>query len=178
MLDIEPSYVRLSLKDIAAYVSQHGMWDLTCRLCTNKLGIGDNADNRFPESNKWNRCARCLEEERLLKQQELDDQIEAVSIDKERIAQLRRDRIQCKHISTVAILKFLADNEGKWCTWFGGFPNSVQNALLPDVFPDRLVLAKMSMLCRKGLVSGCWCGCRGDFEITVKGWDRLNYGND
>jgi len=40
--------------------------------------------------------------------------------------------------------------------------------LYPDL-PGRLVLAKMSKLIRAGLVSGCPCGCRGDFEITIKG---------
>lgn len=35
--------------------------------------------------------------------------------------------------------------------------------------PKRAVLGKMRMLIRRGLVDGCPCGCRGDFEITPKG---------
>lgn len=30
--------------------------------------------------------------------------------------------------------------------------------------PDPLVRAKARKLIRRGLLDGCWCGCRGDFE--------------
>ena len=33
----------------------------------------------------------------------------------------------------------------------------------------RLLLAKCGALIRKGLLSGCACGCRGDFELTPNG---------
>jgi hypothetical protein len=35
--------------------------------------------------------------------------------------------------------------------------------------PPKLLLAKAKRLDRRGLISGCACGCRGDFEITAKG---------
>jgi hypothetical protein len=35
--------------------------------------------------------------------------------------------------------------------------------------PPRLLLAKARRLDRRGLITGCACGCRGDFEITAKG---------
>jgi hypothetical protein len=35
--------------------------------------------------------------------------------------------------------------------------------------PERLLRAKMRMLHRRGLVEGCWCGCRGDVTLTSKG---------
>jgi hypothetical protein len=36
-----------------------------------------------------------------------------------------------------------------------------------------LAWAKMNMLIRRGLVHGCPCGCRGDYELTVKGCDFI-----
>lgn len=44
---------------------------------------------------------------------------------------------------------------------------------MPSDIPDKLALAKMRMLIRKGLVDGCGCGCRGDFELTGKGYAAL-----
>ncbi len=81
--------------------------------------------------------------------------------------------MQCKNIDTDAILRFLGRHQGEWCNWFSAsFPNSVQNAM-PSNVPPKLALAKMVMLIRSGLVSGCGCGCRGDFEVTDKGLARI-----
>lgn len=38
----------------------------------------------------------------------------------------------------------------------------------PDL-PFKVVAAKLSKLSRRGLVTGCDCGCRGDWELTTKG---------
>jgi hypothetical protein len=35
--------------------------------------------------------------------------------------------------------------------------------------PPRLLLAKAKRLCLRRLIDGCFCGCRGDFEVTAKG---------
>ena len=35
--------------------------------------------------------------------------------------------------------------------------------------PARLALAKIRRLMARGLVDGCDCGCRGDFELTEDG---------
>jgi hypothetical protein len=35
-------------------------------------------------------------------------------------------------------------------------------------FPDKVVLAKAKRLVKRGLISGCTCGCRGDFEIMTE----------
>lgn len=43
----------------------------------------------------------------------------------------------------------------------------VQEAL-PE-FPPKVVAAKLSRLLRRGLLTGCDCGCRGDWELTDKG---------
>jgi hypothetical protein len=75
---------------------------------------------------------------------------------------------QCKDIPDRPILEFLLSHKGKWCNWYFGNELDVHLAM-PKNTPDKLVLAKMRMLMRKGFVSGCGCGCRGDFEITDKG---------
>lgn len=89
--------------------------------------------------------------------------------------------MQCKDIPDGPILRFLENYEGAWCHWFDPAEiegkdsdaedfraRSVVHAM-PQGTPERLVLAKMCMLIRRGLVDGCTCGCRGDFEITEKG---------
>ncbi len=38
----------------------------------------------------------------------------------------------------------------------------------PDV-PPKVVAAKLSKLLRRRLVTGCDCGCRGDWELTARG---------
>lgn len=89
--------------------------------------------------------------------------------------------MQCKDIPDEPVLRFLADlpwnsmGSMRWQskgTWFGDetyFPdNSVLHAM-PSGTPEKLGLAKMRMLMRRGLVDGCPCGCRGDFELTDKG---------
>lgn len=81
--------------------------------------------------------------------------------------------MQCKDIPDQPILRFLNGPwedwpAPGWATWFSGYANSVQNAMPAEV-PDKLALAKMNDLVKRGLVRGCGCGCRGDFEITDKG---------
>jgi hypothetical protein len=36
-------------------------------------------------------------------------------------------------------------------------------------FPEKVVHAKLHVLLRRGLITGCCCGCRGDFGLTQKG---------
>lgn len=79
--------------------------------------------------------------------------------------------MQCKNIPDLPILQFLA-KQNRWTTHYDSNPErgmpSVGTAMPPNT-PIKLRLAKMGMLIRRGLVSGCTCGCRGDFEITDKG---------
>lgn len=75
--------------------------------------------------------------------------------------------MQCKDIPTKPILEFLIIHEGIGCNWFAGFDRSVANVM--PAAPPKLVLAKMKSMINAGLVHGCPCGCRGDFEITEKG---------
>lgn len=90
---------------------------------------------------------------------------------------MKRGKLQCKDIPDIPILAFLHNlpkvydfpNRG---TWFFGFDNSV-NQSMPNGIGEKLVLAKMGMLIRRNLVTGCACGCRGDFYLTEKGKQHL-----
>jgi hypothetical protein len=83
-----------------------------------------------------------------------------------------KNRPQCKDIPDRPILEFLAKNPGKWHCRYGGYENSVTNAM-PEWVDDGLALAKMRQLYRRGVAYGCTCGCRGDFEITEKGMREI-----
>ena len=79
--------------------------------------------------------------------------------------------MQCKDIPDLPILEFLATHGlpgMAWCNWCFGDENDVHQAM-PSGIPDKLVLAKMRVLMTRGLVSGCPCGCRGDFALTKEG---------
>lgn len=78
--------------------------------------------------------------------------------------------MQAKDIPEQPILDFLAQPEianRLGATWFEGFDNSVQNAM-PEGTPAKVALAKMRSLVKRGLVAGCACGCRGDFQLKTK----------
>lgn len=99
---------------------------------------------------------------------------------------VENNRMQCKDIADGPVLQFLGmlerqeivscwEHFGKlesfhpaWGTAHAGFANSVANAM-PRGTPANLQLAKMQSLIDRGLVDGCTCGCRGDFELTDKG---------
>jgi hypothetical protein len=85
--------------------------------------------------------------------------------------------LQIKDIPDKPILEFLLVNKGIWCNWFKDRENSVRNAMPQNLASDKLILAKMSRLMDRGLVDGCDCGCRGDFEITPKGEEWLSNGD-
>lgn len=51
-------------------------------------------------------------------------------------------------------------NVGEVCAHFPGFP-------------EKVVLAKLRKVIRGGYLSGCCCGCRGDFEVTAAGLEQL-----
>lgn len=89
--------------------------------------------------------------------------------------------MQCKDIPEEPVLRFLAGPYEGWPapgsgTWFdfdgNPPPNSVLHAM-PAGTPPKLARAKMGQMIRKGLVAGCYCGCRGDFEITAAGREAL-----
>jgi len=75
--------------------------------------------------------------------------------------------MQCKDIPDNLVLEYLLRHKGQWCNWCWDERNVAE--AMPSGTPEKLVLAKMRQLIRRGLVDGCGCGCRGDFEITEKG---------
>lgn len=84
--------------------------------------------------------------------------------------------MQCKDIPDAPVLQFLADLNGRWATWYWSDdlkPDNSVVAAMPDGTPEKLALAKMRVLMKRGLVDGCNCGCRGDFVLTAKGAERL-----
>lgn len=84
--------------------------------------------------------------------------------------------MQAKDVPDRPVVAFVATHGGIGCNWFetvfepSGRANqrSVLHAM-PDDTPPKVALAKMRALIRRGLVEGCACGCRGDFELTAKG---------
>ena len=85
--------------------------------------------------------------------------------------------MQCKDIDAIPILRTLYNNGIVRWSWIWGKEStdggdvhygSVQWGF-PDNCPRKLVAAKMKSLIGKGLVDGCTCGCRGDFELTTDG---------
>ena len=93
---------------------------------------------------------------------------------------MKNGKPQCKDIPTLPILEFVRDYGGIGCVWFepppirtvGEFARYVRD-VMPKRLPDALVHAKMRHLIYKGLIDGCTCGCRGDYEITDKGRARI-----
>ena len=80
---------------------------------------------------------------------------------------------ECKQIPDKPILDFLLSNKGRWCNWYFRDERDVRNAMPKDLASEKLIIAKMRQLIKRGLVEGCTCGCRGDFEITLKGEEYL-----
>jgi hypothetical protein len=94
------------------------------------------------------------------------------------MAQLKANKfdMKCKDIPTIPILEFLYDRKKHnkiWCCWYDGFENSIGQAMPPNT-PEKIIIQKMAKLIKRKLVSGCGCGCRGDYEITNKGIDFLS----
>jgi hypothetical protein len=87
--------------------------------------------------------------------------------------------MQCKDIPDGPILDFLTrippyedGTPRSWATsyWSEDFkPDSSVGNAMPAGTPQKLIIAKMRQMIRRGVVDGCTCGCRGDFEITDKG---------
>lgn len=105
---------------------------------------------------------------------------------------MKNGRMQCKDIPDTPVLEFLGElargevlstyslfGQGPrtWApssaTW--GYPEAGHcvSRVMPEFTPPKLQLAKMRQLMHRGLVDGCACGCRGDFELTEKGWAAI-----
>ena len=72
-------------------------------------------------------------------------------------------RMQAKDISTAMFLE--AMNETKHgTTWVTSSLWDIRDYLRA---PEKVVRAKAKRLIRQGVIGGCDCGCRGDFEVLV-----------
>ncbi len=86
---------------------------------------------------------------------------------------MKKGRMQCKDVPDRPILEFLLAAGGEWRFSYSlnGSEYDARSVLtvMPPGTPRPLAVAKMGTLIRRGLVSGCACGCRGDFVITESG---------
>ena len=80
--------------------------------------------------------------------------------------------MQCKDIQDAPLVRFVAEKQREKGYWVNvwDFDGTEYEAL-----PDNLFRAKMGNLIKKGYLTGCNCGCRGDYEVTVKGIVFLNW---
>lgn len=98
--------------------------------------------------------------------------------------------MKCEDLSTEHILKILSKFQGQWAFWhdatdsadyisfrvdtgIGSFEQPIK-IFEGKVIPRKLMLRKWEKLIKKGLIGGCECGCRGDFEITDLGLKLIN----
>ena len=79
----------------------------------------------------------------------------------------------CVTVPDEPILRFLAEHIDEWCTWGKGYAMPTVKDAMPAGTSDEVQHAKMRDLMKRGLVDGCACGCRGDFEITHNGLAAL-----
>jgi len=82
--------------------------------------------------------------------------------------------MQCKDIEERPILEFLFKHKDGWC--FNFDPKDCERSVyfaFPKDVPHKLLVSKMRNMIKKGLVDGCDCGCRGDYQITEKGILKL-----
>lgn len=75
--------------------------------------------------------------------------------------------MQCKDIPDKPVMEYLLRHKGQRCNWCWDERNVAE--AMPHGTPPKIVLAKMRQLIKRGLATGCVCGCRGDFEITENG---------
>ena len=71
------------------------------------------------------------------------------------------------------VLSFLAEYQGRWCTHGNGHGTM---PTIADTIPYRSSKEQHAIMCklwRRGFVGGCTCGCRGDWEITNRGLEKI-----
>jgi hypothetical protein len=76
-----------------------------------------------------------------------------------------RKIVQAKHIPDDLILREVERLNNEYGCW--AMTCWVAEAM-PGM-PPAVVAAKLSRLMHRGMVTGCDCGCRGDWELTAKG---------
>jgi len=69
------------------------------------------------------------------------------------------------------LLLFLKHKYSKFSFFKDGFSFWEKGVITeyPTTHPYKVMLAKLKKLCKRGLIKGCGCGCRGDWYLTEKG---------
>jgi len=73
--------------------------------------------------------------------------------------------MQCKDIADFPLVLFVATKQREKGMWVNAWDFEPPYSDLPD----NLFRAKMGKLIERGLLDGCNCGCRGDYELTPAG---------
>lgn len=90
--------------------------------------------------------------------------------------------MQAKDIPDVRMLTIVREEQQTRAdNWDGGWPHAVLpwthfwevEERLPDI-PPKVIRAKAAKLIKRGLMTGCTCGCRGDLEVTALGMERIS----
>lgn len=89
---------------------------------------------------------------------------------------MKNGRMQAKDITSLAFLQAVVvcgiERERLWANrWdvtavLAGYPECIKST--PRVYPElpvKVVLAKAKALISAGIIDGCACGCRGDWEL-------------
>lgn len=85
---------------------------------------------------------------------------------------MARKAQQAKHLADAAVLAAVRDigatrRQTVPCSWAFTWDLEIQPEFAGVHF--RVLAAKCKALIRRNLLSGCACGCRGDFEVTETG---------
>jgi len=73
--------------------------------------------------------------------------------------------VKTSDIADATMLDALAVTRGKHGVPRWSSLGDVENHMAP-IHP-KLVLSKLRSMIRRGVIGGCGCGCRGDFEIVA-----------
>jgi hypothetical protein len=75
--------------------------------------------------------------------------------------------MQCKDLRDVDMLLFILSTSSLKQMWVNTW--DYEGLLKYSEIPPKVFNAKLRRLIERGLLSGCACGCRGDFEVTPEG---------
>lgn len=69
--------------------------------------------------------------------------------------------VQAKNISDDEVLRVVDRRSG-----YDSFVSTFEIQAELSSFPEKAVLAKLRSMVKRGILSGCACGCRGNFRRT------------
>jgi hypothetical protein len=76
---------------------------------------------------------------------------------------MKRGRLQAKDLPEDELVAALRRVRQPWGT---STFYDLQDAL--PAYPPKVLLAKLAALVRRGVLDGCACGCRGDFQEVAR----------